>query len=72
MTDTTRFHNLYWIDPHDDNTPFPAVERALRDPDGLLAFGGSLSPERLRLAYSQGIFPWYSEGQPVLWWSRSS
>lgn len=45
--------------------PHPSVAEA----DGLLAFGGSLSPEWLVTAYSQGIFPWYSEGQPVLWWS---
>lgn len=41
----------------------------LADTDGLLAFGGDLSPERLLLAYSNGIFPWYSDGQPILWWS---
>ncbi len=46
---------------------FPHPSNA--DPDGLLAFGGDLSPERLILAYSRGIFPWYSEGQPILWWS---
>ncbi len=46
---------------------FPPPELA-RD-DGLLAVGGDLSPERLLLAYSQGIFPWYSEGEPILWWS---
>ena len=48
---------------------FPPVEQALRDPDGLLAAGGDLSPERLVAAYRRGIFPWYSEGQPILWWS---
>ena len=48
---------------------FPDVELALREPDGLLALGGDLSPERLISAYQQGIFPWYSEGQPILWWS---
>ncbi len=41
---------------------------ALADPDGLLAVGGDLSADRLILAYSNGIFPWYSEGQPILWW----
>lgn len=46
---------------------FPPVEYA--DPYGLLAFGGDLSMARLLLAYRQGIFPWYSEGQPILWWS---
>lgn len=46
---------------------FPSPELAL--PNGLLAMGGDLSPERLLLAYRQGIFPWYSEGEPILWWS---
>lgn len=59
----------YWLDPGDPAAPFPPVELALRDPDGLLALGGDLSPERLLTAYRQGIFPWYSEGQPILWWS---
>jgi len=48
---------------------FPPVESAFREPDGLLAAGGDLSPERLLDAYRHGIFPWYSEGQPILWWS---
>ncbi len=48
---------------------FPDVELALTEPDGLLAVGGDLSIERLLEAYQQGIFPWYSEGQPILWWS---
>lgn len=48
---------------------FPDPERALADPNGLLAFGGDLSPQRLVAAYSQGIFPWYAEGDPLLWWS---
>ncbi|MBU4610539.1 leucyl/phenylalanyl-tRNA--protein transferase [Achromobacter sp. GG226] len=51
------------------DTPFPPAERALREPDGLLAVGGDLSVARLRAAYASGIFPWYSEGQPILWWS---
>jgi len=50
-------------------TIFPSVELALTEPDGLLAVGGDLSIERLTAAYQQGIFPWYSEGQPILWWS---
>ncbi|MDP4535381.1 leucyl/phenylalanyl-tRNA--protein transferase [Alkalimonas collagenimarina] len=50
---------------------FPPVEQALRQPDGLLALGGDLKPERLLLAYQQGIFPWFSEGDPLLWWSPS-
>jgi leucyl/phenylalanyl-tRNA---protein transferase len=50
-----------------DELWFPAVEFASRD--GLLAMGGDLSVERLILAYRSGIFPWYSQGQPILWWS---
>ena len=53
----------------DADAPFPPVGRALREPDGLLAIGGDLSTARLLAAYRQGIFPWYSEGQPILWWS---
>ena len=60
---------LPWLDPRDDNQPFPPLERALRDPDGLLAAGGSLTPRRLLRAYRAGVFPWYSVGQPILWWS---
>ncbi len=60
---------LYAIAPYDQDTAFPDVEQALRDPDGLLAVGGDLSPLRLISAYRRGIFPWYSEGQPILWWS---
>lgn len=48
---------------------FPDPDGALADPNGLLAFGGDLSPQRLIAAYSNGIFPWYSEGDPLLWWS---
>jgi len=46
---------------------FPPVNKALDDPDGLLAIGGKLSTWRLIEAYRQGIFPWYNEGQPILW-----
>jgi leucyl/phenylalanyl-tRNA--protein transferase len=53
----------------DADAPFPDPRSALREPDGLLAFGGDLSPSRLLNAYRHGIFPWYSEGQPILWWS---
>lgn len=60
---------LQWLDPYDPESPFPDVERALREPDGLLAIGGDLSPTRLLRAYRRGIFPWYSEDQPILWWS---
>ena len=48
---------------------FPPLDTALDDPNGLLAAGGDLSSERLLAAYRQGIFPWYSSGQPILWWS---
>ena len=51
------------------NAPFPPARLALHEPDGLLAVGGDLSPERLLRAYRSGIFPWYSQGQPILWWS---
>jgi len=60
---------LHWLNPDGEHASFPDVESALRDPDGLLAVGGSLCPERLVAAYRRGIFPWYSEGQPILWWS---
>jgi len=50
-------------------TPFPPLERAQKDPNGLLAVGGDLSPQRLLDAYRRGIFPWYSDGDPILWWS---
>jgi leucyl/phenylalanyl-tRNA--protein transferase len=49
--------------------PFPPVDIALREPNGLLAAGGDLSPERLLGAYQQGIFPWFGEDGPILWWS---
>lgn len=55
-----------WLEPGD---PFPPVDTALRDPDGLLAAGLELTPQRILDAYRHGIFPWFSEGQPVLWWS---
>ena len=48
---------------------FPAAETALAEPDGLLAFGGDLSVARLKQAYHSGIFPWFSPGDPLLWWS---
>ena len=48
---------------------FPPLESALDDPNGLLAAGGDLAPERILAAYRRGIFPWYSDGQPILWWS---
>lgn len=59
----------FWIDPNDTTYRFPDVSLALEEPDGLLAIGGSLNPQRLKSAYCQGIFPWYNEDQPILWWS---
>ncbi len=58
----------YWIDLDAPPTAFPRTEHALDEPNGLLAAGGDLSPARLLAAYRRGIFPWYSEGQPILWW----
>jgi leucyl/phenylalanyl-tRNA--protein transferase len=60
---------ITWLSPHDAPEWFPPAEQALDEPAGLLAAGGDLSPERLLAAYRRGIFPWYSPGQPVLWWS---
>lgn len=57
-----------FLDP-DPDSAFPPTEQALEYPEGLLAAGGDLSPTRLVNAYRQGIFPWYSEDQPILWWS---
>ena len=59
---------LEWL-PDDPQAPFPSTANALPEPNGLLAAGGDLSPTRLLNAYRQGIFPWYSEGNPILWWS---
>jgi leucyl/phenylalanyl-tRNA---protein transferase len=52
-----------------DNMPFPPVDQALDKPNGLLAAGGDLSPERILDAYRHGIFPWFNTDEPVLWWS---
>lgn len=60
---------LYWIADNIISDEFPDVSYALTEPDGLLAIGGELNPDRLLDAYKKGIFPWYSEGQPVMWWS---
>ncbi|OBS10888.1 leucyl/phenylalanyl-tRNA--protein transferase [Acidihalobacter prosperus] len=60
---------LAWLNPADPEQPFPPLEAALKEPDGLLAAGGGLEPSRLLSAYRQGIFPWYETGQPILWWS---
>jgi len=51
------------------DTPFPPIQSALGHPNGLLAAGGDLSPERLLEGYRRGIFPWFSQGDPILWWS---
>ena len=51
------------------DSPFPPLESALDDPNGLLAAGGDLSPDRILAAYRRGIFPWFGAGQPILWWS---
>ena len=55
-----------WLSPND---PFPPLESALHEPNGLLAAGGDLSPQRLIAAYTHGIFPWFNIGEPILWWS---
>lgn len=55
-----------WLDRDD---PFPPVSKALRSPNGLLCAGADLSPGRLLAAYERGIFPWFSDGDPILWWS---
>jgi len=55
-----------WLEPE---SPFPPASTALREPNGLLAAGADLSPARLLAAYRRGIFPWYSPGEPILWWS---
>ena len=60
---------IVWLSSDDPPGAFPDVGRALRDPDGLLAAGGDLNPDRLIYAYTHGIFPWFEEGQPPLWWS---
>ena len=61
-------HRPFVLSP-DPHAPFPPAGTAMRDPDGLLAIGGDLSLPRLLNAYRHGIFPWFSSGQPPLWWS---
>ncbi len=58
---------LTWLQRN--SLTFPPLEKAMRDPNGLLAAGGDLSADRLVQAYRHGCFPWFSEGQPILWWS---
>lgn len=53
----------------DGNCDFPPLHQALKEPNGLIAIGGDLSPARLLNAYRHGIFPWFSEDEPILWWS---
>jgi leucyl/phenylalanyl-tRNA--protein transferase len=65
MSPSDQVH-LYWLD---ESLIFPWPGNALKEPNGLLAAGGDLSVERLLLAYRNGIFPWYSPGEPILWWS---
>jgi leucyl/phenylalanyl-tRNA--protein transferase len=60
---------ITWLAASDPPDRFPPLDHALDEPPGLLAAGGDLAPERLLAAYRRGIFPWYSAGQPVLWWS---
>jgi leucyl/phenylalanyl-tRNA--protein transferase len=57
---------IRWLGPSD---PFPPVDSALNDPNGLLAAGGDLTPSRLLDAYRRGIFPWSADDEPILWWS---
>ncbi|MDZ7754446.1 MAG: leucyl/phenylalanyl-tRNA--protein transferase [Gammaproteobacteria bacterium] len=59
----------YWIPRGAPPETFPDAELALREPNGLLAAGGDLSPQRLVAAYRRGIFPWYGDDQPILWWT---
>tara|TARA_Y100001936_G_scaffold253975_1_gene322955 strand:- start:11538 stop:12248 length:711 start_codon:yes stop_codon:yes gene_type:complete len=56
----------FWLTNH---SIFPPIEDALIEPNGLLAAGGDLSPERIMMAYRCGIFPWFNENDPILWWS---
>lgn len=58
---------LNWLQR--DTLEFPPLDKAMREPNGLLAAGGDLSPDRLVQAYRHGCFPWYQQGQPILWWS---
>ncbi|MEZ8385182.1 leucyl/phenylalanyl-tRNA--protein transferase, partial [Vibrio splendidus] len=60
---------IYLTELDTTSIEFPSPFDALDEPNGLLAFGGDLSPMRILNAYSQGIFPWYGPGEPILWWS---
>ena len=60
---------LYLVKEKRMATDFPEIRDSLKNPNGLLAIGGTLTEERLLIAYKKGIFPWFNEGQPILWWS---
>lgn len=60
---------IAWISQADPPDAFPEISTALTTPDGLLAAGGDLKPDRLLFAYRHGVFPWFDSGQPILWWS---
>lgn len=60
---------IAWISQDDPPEAFPDIAAALTVPDGLLAAGGNLAPDRLLYAYRRGVFPWFDSGQPILWWS---
>ncbi len=60
---------VVWLSPDDPPDAFPHIHDAMQEPNGLLAAGGDLSIERLLCAYRKGAFPWFDEGQPILWWS---
>jgi len=62
-------NRVTWLDPGDPVDAFPNISEAMQEPNGLLAAGGDLSSERLLHAYRKGIFPWFDDGQPILWWS---
>lgn len=65
----TRAPRLAWLTPDSPPDAFPPLSQAMQEPNGLLAVGGDLSPERLLAGYARGIFPWYSPGQEILWWA---
>lgn len=66
---TPRRPRIPWLEPGGDPRAFPPLEAVPGEPPGLIAAGGDLTPARLEAAYRRGIFPWYSDGQPILWWS---
>lgn len=61
--------NLPILEKSNPLQPFPPLQKALKNPNGLLAIGGCLSSERLLNAYQHGVFPWFNENEPILWWS---